>query len=147
MSLEIVPIKLDDASLFVGEHHRHHDAVCGHKFSIAVADETGEIRGVVMVGRPTSRVLDNGWTLEVKRCCTDGTPNACSMLYRAAWRASRAMGYRKLITYIVKGENGASLRGAGFRVVGERGGGTWHTPSRPRVDHAPTQTKLLYELV
>ena len=68
--------------------------------------------GVVIVGRPVSRYLDDGWTLEVNRLCTDGSRNACSMLYGAAWRAARAMGYKRLITYILESECGASKRAA-----------------------------------
>jgi hypothetical protein len=91
---------------------------------------------VVIVGRPVARMLDNGWTLEVNRCCTDGTRNACSLLYGAAWRAAKALGYRRLITYTLPEEGGASLRGAGWKDLGLRGGGNWNVPSRPRVDTA-----------
>lgn len=143
--LLIVPIKLSEANAFVKERHRHHQPVTGHKFSVAVADDTGKVRGVVIVGRPVARLLDTGWTLEVNRCCTDGTRNACSMLYQAAWRATKAMGYRKLITYTLQEEGGASLRGAGWKLIGERGGGTWDRKERPRIDEHPTQTKLLWE--
>lgn len=82
--LFIVPISLPEANEFVKRHHRHHKPVTGHKFSIAVADEQGQVRGVAIVGRPVARALDDGWTLEVTRCCTDGCPNACSALYAAA---------------------------------------------------------------
>ena len=40
---------------------------------------------------------------------------------------------------------GALAKLNGRRVVGEAGGGTWSTPSRPRVDKHPTQTKLRWE--
>lgn len=135
MSLEITPIAFDEANAFVSAHHRHHKPATGHKFSIAVSD--GDIvRGVAMVGRPVSRHLDDGWTLEVNRCCTDGTANACSMLYGAAWRAAKAIGYRRLITYTLPEEGGASLRASGWILVGLRGGGNWSVASRPRVDTA-----------
>ena len=144
--LRVVPTSLEEANAFVAEHHRHHDPVTGHKYSIAIADDANKVRGVVIVGRPVSRMSDNGWTLEVNRCCTDGVPNGCSMLYRAAWRAARAMGYTHLITYTLPEEGGASLQGAGFRFVGVRGGGKWSRTSRPRVDTAPTQRKWLWEV-
>lgn len=93
--LEIVPMTLREANAFVEQNHRHHGATVGHKFSIGLSD--GEkIVGVAIVGRPVSRHLDDGWTLEVNRLCTDGTRNACSMLYAAAWRAARAMGYKRV---------------------------------------------------
>lgn len=96
--LEIVPMTLREANAFVEQNHRHHGATVGHKFSIGLSD--GEkIVGVAIVGRPVSRHLDDGWTLEVNRLCTDGTRNACSMLYAAAWRAARAMGYKRVSSW------------------------------------------------
>jgi hypothetical protein len=90
-------------------------------------------------------MLSDGWTAEVVRCCTDGTRNVCSMLYGAAWRAARALGYRKLITYTLAEEGGASLRASGWSVVAETSGGTWDRAERPRVDTHPTQAKLRWE--
>lgn len=144
--MKIVPINLSEANLFVANLHRHHKPAVGHKFSLAVAADDGEIHGVAIVGRPVSRMADDGWTLEVNRCCTDGTRNACSMLYRASWRAALAMGYRKLITYTLPEEGGASLRGAGFRLLGCAGGGEWGRKNRPRIDDHPTQQKLKWEI-
>ncbi|MBB2918310.1 XF1762 family protein [Cupriavidus alkaliphilus] len=144
MTLQIVPITFAEACAFVARHHRHHRPPAGCKFCVAVA--AGErIPGVALVGRPVSRTLDDGWTLEVNRLCTDGQRNACSMLYAAAWRAAKALGYRKLITYTLPYEGGASLRAAGWRLVGSAGGGSWHCPSRPRVDTHPTQEKLRWD--
>lgn len=142
--LDIVPVSLAEANEFVLEHHRHHKPVVGHKFSIGCTD--GEkIVGVAIVGRPVSRYLDDGWTLEITRLATDGTRNACSMLYAAAWRAARAMGYKKVITYILESENGASVKAAGFKCVGEAGGLRWTGKRRPRVDICPAQMKLKFE--
>jgi len=145
LSLSLVPVSFAEANAFVAEHHRHHKPMPGVKFCLAVADETGKVRGVSMVGRPVARNSDDGWTLEVNRLCTDGARNACSMLYSASWRAAKALGYRKLVTYTLPEEGGASLRGAGWRLVGERGGGSWSRAQRPRIDTAPTQGKLLWE--
>jgi hypothetical protein len=135
MSLHLVPVDFATAAGFVGMWHRHHRPPVGHKFSLAVADEEGTLRGVAMVGRPVARHYDDGLTLEVNRTATDGTPNANSMLYGAAWRAAKALGYQRLITYTQAGESGSSLRAAGWTVVAElkeRKG--WDTPSRPRDD-------------
>jgi hypothetical protein len=140
-----VPIDFDEACAFVAQHHRHHKPPQGHKFSIAAA--MGEkIVGVVIVGRPVSRMMQDGWTLEVTRLATDGTKNACSFLYAAAWRATRAMGYRKLTTCILDTEPGTTLKAAGWRLVGQAGGGSWSVPSRPRVDKHPLQGKLRFEI-
>lgn len=147
MSLCVTPIDFAEANAFVDLHHRHHRPVVGCKFCIAVSDETGTVRGVAMVGRPIARMSDTGWTLEVNRVATDGARNACSMLYGAAWRAAKALGYRRLITYTLPSEGGASLRAAGWTLLGERGGGNWNVKSRPRIDTAQhlQGQKLLWE--
>lgn len=141
----VVPCAFDEACAFVSQYHRHHKPPQGHKFSIA-ASVGQKIVGVVIVGRPTSRFLDDGWTLEVTRLATDGTKNACSFLYAAAWRAARELGYRKLTTCILDTEPGTTLRAAGWKLVGKAGGGSWSVPSRPRVDKHPLQMKLRFEV-
>jgi hypothetical protein len=118
MSLTIVPITLRAAQAFVALHHRHNKPPRGWKFGIGVTRD-GELVGVATAGRPVSRALDNGLTLEVNRTCTDGTKNANSALYGAVWRAGKAMGYRRCITYTQAGESGASLRAVGWRKVRE----------------------------
>lgn len=142
--LDIVPVSLKEANAFVEQHHRHHGPVVGHKFSIGCTDGD-QIVGVAIVGRPVSRYLDDGLTLEVNRLATDGTRNACSMLYAAAWRAARAMGYKKLITYIMKTETGSSLKAAGWKCIGEAGGLRWTGKRRPEVDLYPAQMKIRFE--
>ncbi len=134
MTLHIVPVRFADACGFITEHHRHHGAPLGMKFCLGVAD--GEkLVGVAIVGRPVARSFDNGQTLEVNRTATDGTPNANSMLYGAAWRAAKALGYDRLITYTQESESGSSLRAAGWRVIAERPARPgWSVPSRPRED-------------
>lgn len=145
MRLSIAPCELRDANEFVRRFHRHHGEVVGHKFSICAVAE-GQICGVVIVGRPVARMLQDGLTLEVTRLATDGTKNACSALYAAAWRATRAMGYRKLVTYILASESGISLRAAGWKEIGKAGGGSWSRPSRERFDKHPTQGKIRFEM-
>lgn len=132
MSLDLVPVSFADACEFVASWHRHHEPPVGHKFSLGVARDQVLV-GVAIVGRPVARGFDDGRTLEVTRCATDGTPNSGSMLYAAAWRAASALGYRRLVTYTQQGESGASLRAAGWRVVAERPPRPgWNMPSRPR---------------
>ena len=146
MTLALQPITYAEACEFITRWHRHHLPPQGHKYSIAVNDGD-KVVGVVTVGRPVARHYDNGWTLEVTRCCTDGTPHVASMLYGAAWRAAKALGYKRLITYTLASETGTSVKAAGWRVLGEAGGGSWNVPSRPRVDKAPTGLKTLWEAV
>lgn len=146
MKLEIVPIFQDEAFSFVQQYHRHHKPPVGSVFQVAAAIGQ-KIVGVAIVGRPVSKTLDNGWTLEVTRLCTDGTENACSKLYAACWRITKELGYKKLQTYILQSEPGTSVIAAGAQLVGIRGGGTWQRRLRPRVDKHPTQKKLLFEWI
>lgn len=143
--LEVCPMTLGEACAFVTAKHRHHPAPVGGLFAIgAMLGE--QIVGVAIVGRPVARRLDGDYTAEVTRLASDGTRNACSLLYGAAWRACRAMGYRKLVTYTLASEPGESLRGAGWRVVAEVRGRSWSCASRPRVDKHPLQAKLRWEV-
>lgn len=139
------PITLRAARAYVAEHHRHHKPPQGGLFAVAASVDE-RIVGVAIVGMPVARMLADGWTVEVTRCCTDGTRNACSFLYRVAWRVASSMGYRKLITYTLQDEGGASLRGAGFKCIGKAGGGSWSRKDRPRIDEHPLQEKLRWEL-
>ncbi|MFI6909635.1 XF1762 family protein [Nonomuraea sp. NPDC050394] len=130
--LQLVPVTFALAAAFVDEHHRRLRPPPGHKFSIgaAVADD---LVGVVIVGRPVARLLDTGRVLEVTRLATDGTANVCSLLLGAAWRAARALGYQRLITYTRADEDGASLRAAGWSLSAVRPPrGSWSCPARPR---------------
>ncbi len=112
--MNIAPITLRAANAFIDQHHRHNAPVRGWRFGAAVQDKDGATVGVATAGRPVSRHLDDGSTLEVNRTCTDGTRNANSMLYGAIWRAAKALGYRRCVTYIQGNETGASLRAAGW---------------------------------
>jgi hypothetical protein len=133
------------ASAFVSKHHRHHTPPAGHLFSLA-AYEDNRLCGVAIVGRPVSRHRDNGLTAEITRLCTDGTKDAASFLLGRCAKAAFALGFDKIGTYTLARESGSSLRGAGWTLIGERGGGSWSVPSRPRIDKHPLETKLLWEL-
>jgi hypothetical protein len=144
-SLALCPLTLREANDYVARHHRHSNPTVGYKFAIGAHD--GErIVGVAIVGRPVARGLDDGWTAEVLRLCTEGDSNVPSKLYAACWRACRAMGYRKLVTYTLKTEPGTSLRAAGWKIVGEVKKRSWDTPSRPRVDRDERQERLRWEV-
>lgn len=133
-ALHIVPISFAEAKTFVQEHHRHNKPPNGHRFSVGVACQD-RLVGVAIVSHPVARHLMDGRTLEVIRTATDGTPNANSALYGACWRATKALGYDRLITYTQHEESGSSLRAAGWRVLAERPPRPgWSTPSRPRDD-------------
>lgn len=139
--LELVPTTLEEANEFVRQNHRHNHPVPGAKFCVG-AENDGKIVGIAIVGRPVARLLDDGWTLEVNRVCTDGTRNANSFLYGAVRRAAWALGYKKLITYTLPSESGSSLKATDWKLIGEAGGGLWNRKSRARIDTHPLQVKL-----
>ena len=144
MKLYLSPITLREARSFVDYVHRPPKAPQGGLFALSACID-GLIVGVAIVGRPVSRMLDDGYTAEITRLATLGNRNACSFLYGACRRAAFALGYRKVITYILDSEPGTSLNAAGFRCVGQKGGGSWSRQDRPRVDLHPTQMKLRWE--
>ena len=126
MALRIFPATLKEANAYVAMLHRHHEPVRGHRFSIGVRDTDGVVCGLAVVGRPVSRGCDYRTTAEVTRLVTDGTKNACSILYAAAARACAAMGFSRIQTYILEHEPGTSLKAAGWRFDGMTAGGDWN---------------------
>ena len=142
--LTLIPVPLKEANAFVAAHHRHHKPVAGHKFSLGCVKD-GQLVGVAIVGRPVSRYLDDGMTLEVNRLCSTGEKNVCSFLYGAAARAARTLGYRKIITYTLDSEPGTTLRAAGWSCAGLAGGKEWTGQRKPKEQQYPAQMKLRYE--
>lgn len=124
--LTIVPLTLKAANEIVTRLHRHHGAFPPglDYFRIGVIDEVGELRGAAIVARPPNRNSDDGLTCEVVRVATDGSRNACSMLYGTSARIAREMGFRRIITYTLESESGASLRAAGWKET-KRGIVSW----------------------
>ena len=141
--IHIAPTTLKIANDFVRSYHRHSNPTTGCKFAICLLDADGVLHGVAICGRPLSRFYDNGFTLEILRVCTDGYKNGCSMLYGACCRIAKEMGYKKVITYTLDSESGASLKASNFSCEGEAGGTHW-TGKRDRRDqgvHLPNQKK------
>lgn len=145
--LAVIPLELSEANAFVALHHRHHDPCVGHRFSIGCVDDAGVVHGVAIVGRPVARMVPKREVLEVSRLATDGTYNACSILYAAAARAGKALGYRRIQTYTLPSEGGASLRASGWVEEGDAGGGQWkHTDGKPRKTTQPIDVKTRWAL-
>lgn len=138
--MEIRPITFKEASEFINKYHRHLKATVGHKFSVGCYDD-GKLVGVAVCGRPVSRFYDNGFTCEINRLCTDGTKNACSMLYGACCRIAKEMGYKKIITYTLQSENGSSLKASNFICEGIAGGTHW-TGKRNKGQNIPNEMKI-----
>lgn len=134
------PLTQKQAAEYIAENHRHHKPARGDVFRIG-AELDGRLVGVAQCGRPVARGLQDGFTLEVVRLCTDGTPNVCSFLYSRAARIAKQLGYRRIYTYILDSETGASVKASGWVLDGMTAGGSWDSPGRPRVDKAPTCPK------
>ena len=147
--IELTPISIRDAKKFVTENHRHNKAPVGAKFCIGVNERWEEwnpfmgrtvkyerLVGVAMCGRPISASLQDGFTAEVLRVCTleDSPKNCCSMLYSACWKAWKAMGGKRILTYTLQKEYGASVKSAGWEIVAESEPTSWNRPQngRPR---------------
>lgn len=137
--MEIKPITFKDACAFIAQYHRHHKPTVGHKFSLGLYNDSNLV-GVAVCGRPVSRHYDDGLTCEINRLCTDGTYNACSMLYGACCRVAKEMGYHKIITYILESESGTSLKASNFVCEGEAGGTHW-TGARNKGQDIPAEKK------
>lgn len=129
--MKIVPLTYKEACVFVNQYRRHHSDSQGCKFCIGLKSEESLV-GVAMCGRPVSRKLDDGFTLEINRVCTLGGRNACSMLYGACCRIAKNMGYKKVITYILESENGVSLKASNFVLENEKCGGVKWTGKREK---------------
>lgn len=150
MMLHAVPTMLAEANEFVASFHRHNKPVTGARFSVGVSD--GDcLWGVAIVGRPVARKLQDGTTAEVLRCCVrySAPLGCCSFLYAACWRAWRAMGGRRLITYTLQSEGGASLRGAGWKLVAELSANNpamWQSRTRREWQPVVGQQKFKWEM-
>jgi hypothetical protein len=134
--LRVHPLTLKQLNATVTELHRHHKPVRGHRFSLGVS-VGDKCVGACSVGRPVARGCDPYLTAEVTRLVTDGTKNACSILYAASARACKAMGFTKIQTYILETELGTSLKASGWTLEATTAGGAWDHTDGPRRDDQP----------
>lgn len=109
------PITITDAKLFIARNHRHNDAPVGGLFAVA-CEQDDKLCGVAIIGRPKAHKKQDGWTCEVTHLATDGTVNACTILYAAASRAALALGYAEITSLILESEPGTSLKAAGWEI-------------------------------
>ena len=141
-----VTVDMAEANDLVCRWHRRHGRVQGYKLALAaVLEAERRLCGVVVLGRPVSRGLGDGWTLEVLRLAGDGTSDVCSFLYGAAARAGKAAGYVRLVTYTLASEPGTSLRAAGWKPVAGVHGRSWSCPARPRPAAVKGAAKIRWE--
>ncbi len=140
--LSVKQINQKDAKAFIDANHRHHPAPRGWKFGLAISDLVSVV-GVIWVGRPNARALDDGTVLEVTRVCLlkACVKNVPSMLYGKAARIAKDLGYKRIITYTLLDEDGTSIKASGWDYDGVFGGRSWDTPSRHRDNKAPTGRK------
>lgn len=149
MKLTAVPMKLKEAAEYVRNFHRHNKPPTGGLFAVGVSDGY-QLVGVAIVSRPVSRQLDNGETVEVVRCCVhdDAPKGSCSFLYARCWQAAKALGWKRCVTYTLQSESGASMRGAGWKIVAELQGSTgkaWQTRAGRDWQEVTGQSKFRWE--
>ena len=144
--MKIVPLELRELNDLVARLHRHHKPVQGHRFSLGVVNDSGVVVGGASVGRPVARLTNAKEVVEVTRLVTDGTPCACSVLYAAAARVAKEMGYKRIQTFILDTEPGTSLRASGWTMVGTTRGDCWTgREGRSRRSDQPTCPKQRWE--
>lgn len=146
--MNIVPIHLKQANDFVKEHHRHNKPVTGHKFAIGLEAER-KLVGVGIAGRPVSRYLDDGKTIELTRICVkEGVPNGCSMIIGRMKRIAQLMGYERIITYTLQKETGAWLRAIRAKGAADvkPGRGWSHRPGSKGHQAVYDEPKIRWEL-
>lgn len=160
-----IPMRV--ANEFVKKHHRHHKPLKVGGIIAIGAFKDGKMVAVSIIGMPAAMNNDDGDTLECRRLCSDGTPNACSFLLRRSWNLTEDMGYKRLLTYTLNGEPGSSMKGASAKWLGYKGGGSWDRPGqvdekqmafdeegncsghkkvRSREDKHPTDVKQCWEI-
>lgn len=144
--MKLAPISLRQANAFVEKHHRHHGGRRAYRFAVCIKGPRGGMKGVAIAGNPIAKALCDGLTIEVSRTCTDGTKNANSMLYGAIWRAARALGYTRMVTYTMPEESGSSLRAVGMVPDGMTEGRPWSRTKRPRTVNYPVGPKVRWML-
>ena len=120
MKLQVIPVALREANEFVANFHRHSKPTQGHKFALGASYDDCLV-GVSIVGNPVARLQMDGFTAEVLRLCVNShaPKNTCSFLYGRSWRVWQQMGGKRMITYTLQSESGSSLRGAGWKMLGE----------------------------
>jgi hypothetical protein len=148
MALYLCHVELKEANEFIEKLHRHHKRIQGHRFSVGVLDSEFSLVGVSVVGRPVGGQHQGDW-VEVTRCCTDGTKNACSFLYGASARAAKALGFARIQTYILESETGTSLKAANWSFDRMSHPVGWHHASDKRSarvvpDHLSGRKQLWY---
>jgi hypothetical protein len=141
--LTLAPITVSAALKQVKAWHRHLPDLQGGLFAVALVDGAKCV-GVGIAGNP-SRVWQATGRIVISRCAilealprvvgSDGTEHAapgCSIVYGALARAAQALGYLEAWTYTLPGEDGRSVKAAGFVDMGLTDGGEWSRPSRAR---------------
>lgn len=141
-----IPINFKQAKEFINKNHSHHIAPQGWKFGVGI-EHNHKLIGVGIAGRPVARNLDDGYTLEITRCCTDGSKkNIASMIYGALVRAAKALGYKRCITYTLESETAISLKASNWKFIKIINGHSWNRNSRPRKDKHPICNKVLWRI-
>lgn len=147
----LVPITVREALRFCERNHRHLPYLQGGLFAAGVK-RGGQFVGVAMAGHP-ARVWMGAGRIVISRCAAipglpgiidsvgeDHAAPVCTMLYAALCRASKALGWSEAWSYTLPGEDGRSLRAAGFEFMGWTRAETWDREDRPR-DTVNTDSK------
>lgn len=87
-TLNLVPLTVEQAEKFLTSHERHYKSNALPVFALGISD--GAICGAVIVGV-------SGEDAELSHIYSDGESLGYTLLYGAAWRAAKALGYVRMI--------------------------------------------------
>lgn len=111
----IRPVGLDDANLFITEHHRYLGRLHRCRFGLQ-AFHRGQVVGVILTTPPTNNKVDDGVTLEIARLCTHLAPyQTASALVSRVCRIAKLMGFERVITYVDAEQAGISYTSVNFK--------------------------------
>jgi len=120
--LSTQPITIKNANDFIKSFHRHHRPTIRNsgRWALAALDRNKEFVGVVIAGNPVSASFMDGFTIELTRLCVkeNAPKGTCSFLLGKCCSIWRTMGGKRVITYTLESESGASLKGAGWTLAG-----------------------------
>lgn len=116
-SLYLVPVTLQQANDFASKHIKDYRPVPLDRFCIGCG-AGGKLVGVIIVGYPKDSELNDAQTLVVLHICATGGRIAYEMLYGAAARAAKALGYWRIIVFQPVNVSSSALRAAGWRYTG-----------------------------
>lgn len=129
----IIPLTLAQANSFAAKQRENYRPFRGRRFAIGCAMDE-KLVGIVILGKPVDEALDDGLTLAVNYIHATGGRTAYGMLYGAAARAAKALGYCRIIAFLPENISSSGLRAAGWKCAGPVESGKPQAPKKLRYE-------------